>query len=41
MEQQSWLGSRELLDNYEDRVAFAQTRIAELKQRLQEELQKK
>jgi len=41
MEQQSWLASRELLDNYEDRVAFAQTRIAELKQKLQEELQKK
>jgi hypothetical protein len=41
MEQQSWLGARETLDNYEDRVAFAQTRIAELKQKLQEELQKK
>jgi hypothetical protein len=41
MEQQSWLASRELLDNYEDRVAFAQTRVAELKQKLQEELQKK
>jgi hypothetical protein len=41
MEQQSWLGARETLDNYEDRVAFAQTRIAELKQKLQDELQKK
>jgi len=41
MEQQSWLASRELLDNYEDRVAFAQTRVAELKQKLQEQLQKK
>jgi exonuclease VII large subunit len=41
MEQQSWLGARDTLDNYEDRVAFAQTRIAELKQKLQEELQKK
>jgi hypothetical protein len=30
-----------LLDNYEDRVAFAQTRVAELKQKLQEQLQKK
>jgi hypothetical protein len=41
MEQQSWLGARETLSNYEDRVAFAQTRIAQLKQKLQEELQKK
>jgi hypothetical protein len=41
MEQQSWLGARETLSNYEDRVVFAQTRIAELKQKLQEELQKK
>jgi hypothetical protein len=40
MEQQSWLGAQETLGNYEDRVAFAQTRIAELKQKLQEELQK-
>jgi len=41
MEQQSWLGARETLSNYEDRVVFAQTRIAELKQKLQEQLQKK
>jgi hypothetical protein len=41
MEQQSWLGAWETLDNYENRVAFAQTRVAELKQKLQEELQKK
>ncbi|MBV8224442.1 MAG: hypothetical protein JO232_04550 [Verrucomicrobia bacterium] len=41
MEQQSWLGGRELLTNYEDRVAIAQTRIAELRERLQEEMQKK
>jgi hypothetical protein len=40
MEQQSWLGARDSLGNYEDRVAFAQTRIAELKQKLQKELQK-
>jgi hypothetical protein len=41
MEQQSWLGARETFTNYEDRVAFAQGRIAELKQKLQDELQKK
>jgi hypothetical protein len=41
MEQQSWLGARETLSNYEDRVVFSQTRIAALKQKLQEELQKK
>jgi hypothetical protein len=41
MEQQSWLGARDSLGNYEDRLAFAQTRIAELKQKLQEQLQKK
>jgi len=41
MEQQSWLGAREYLSNYEDRVVFSQTRIAELKQKLQQELQKK
>jgi hypothetical protein len=41
MDQQSWLGARDSLGNYEDRLAFAQTRIAELKQKLQEELQKK
>ena len=41
MEQQSWLGARETIENYEDRVVFDQTRIAELKQKLQEELQKK
>jgi hypothetical protein len=41
MEQQSWLGAREYLGNYEDRVVFSQTRIAELKQKLQQELQKK
>jgi hypothetical protein len=40
MEQQSWLGARELFGDYEDRVAFAQTRIAELRQKLQAELQK-
>ena len=32
MQQQSWLGGRELLDNREDRVAFVQTRVAELRQ---------
>ena len=41
MQQQSWLGGCELLADYEDRVAFAQTRIAELRQRLQDALQKK
>ena len=43
MQQQSWLGvSRpEWFDNYEDRVAFDQMRIAELRQKLQEALQKK
>jgi hypothetical protein len=41
MQQQSWLGGRELLDKYEDRVAFAQMRTAELRQRLKEALQKK
>ena len=41
MQQQSWLGGRELLDNYEDQVAFAQVRIAELRQTLREALQKK
>jgi hypothetical protein len=41
MQQQSWLGERELLDDYGDRVAFAQTRIAELRQRLKEGIQKK
>jgi hypothetical protein len=41
MEQQSWLGARETLPNYEDRVTFNQNRIAELKQKLQAELQKK
>jgi hypothetical protein len=41
MEQQSWLGARETLSNYEDRVVFSQNRIAALKQKLQEELQKK
>ena len=41
LQQQSWLGGRELLANYEDRVAFAQARIAELRQKLKEELEKK
>ena len=41
MQQQSWLGGRELLDNYEDRVAFAQVRIAELRQTLKEALHRK
>jgi hypothetical protein len=41
MQQQSWLGGRELLDDYGDRSAFAQARIAELRQELQEALQKK
>jgi hypothetical protein len=41
MQQQSWLGGRELLDNHEDRAAFAQVRIAELRQTLKEALQKK
>jgi hypothetical protein len=40
-EQQSWLGARETFTNYQDRVVFARARIAELKQKLQEELQKK
>ena len=40
-QQQSWLGGCELLDNYVDRVAFAQMRIAELRQRLKEALQNK
>jgi hypothetical protein len=41
MQQQSWLGGRELLDDYGDRSAFARARIAELRQELQEALQKK
>jgi hypothetical protein len=43
MQQQSWLGvSRpEWFVNYEDRVAFDQMRIAELRQKLQEAIQKK
>jgi hypothetical protein len=41
MQQQAWLADHELLDEYEDRVPFAQTRIAELRQKLQEALQKK
>jgi hypothetical protein len=41
MQQQSWLGGREFLDNYEDRVAFVQMRVVELRQRLKEALQKK
>jgi hypothetical protein len=41
MQQQSWLGGREFLDNYEDRVAFVQMRVAELRQRLKEAVQKK
>jgi hypothetical protein len=41
MQQQSWLGGREFLANYEDRVAFSQIRIAELRKKLKEELQKK
>jgi hypothetical protein len=41
MQQQSWLGGLESLDNYGDRVAYAQMRIAELRQRLKEALQKK
>jgi hypothetical protein len=43
MQQQSWLGvSRpEWFVNYEDRVAFDQMRLAELRQKLQEALQKK
>jgi len=41
MQQQSWLGGSELLANYEDRVAFAQIRIAELRQTLKEALQKR
>jgi hypothetical protein len=41
MQQQSWLGGSELLDNYGDRSASAQVRIAELRQELQEALQKK
>ena len=41
MQQQSWLGGSELLDNYGDRATFAQVRIAELRQELQEALQKK
>jgi hypothetical protein len=43
MQQQSWLGDSrpEWFDNYEDRVAFDQMRIAELRKKLQEALQKK
>jgi hypothetical protein len=41
MQQQSWLGGRELLDDYGDRSAFGQARIAELRQELQEALEKK
>jgi hypothetical protein len=41
MQQQSWLGGHELLANYEDRIAFAQIRIAELRQTLKEALQKR
>jgi hypothetical protein len=41
MQQQSWLGGLESLDNYGDRIAYAQMRIAELRQRLKEALQKK
>ena len=41
MQQQSWLGGLELLANYGDRVAFAQIRIAELRQTLKEALQKR
>jgi hypothetical protein len=40
MQQQSWLGGLESLDNYGDRIAYAQMRIAELRQRLKEALQK-
>jgi hypothetical protein len=40
MEQQSWLGARETMSDYAERVVFAQTRIAALKQKLQTELQK-
>jgi len=41
MQQQSWLGGLESLDNYGDRITYAQMRIAELRQRLKEALQKK
>jgi hypothetical protein len=41
IEQQSWLGARETMSDYAERVVFSQTRIAELKQKLQQELQKK
>jgi hypothetical protein len=41
MQQQSWLGGLESLDNYGDRIGYAQMRIAELRQRLKEALQKK
>jgi hypothetical protein len=41
MQRQSWLGGRGLLGNYGDRLAFAQSRIAELRQTLKEALQKK
>ena len=41
MQQRSWLDGRELLDNYENRTAATQERITELKQELQEALQKK
>jgi hypothetical protein len=40
MEQQSWLGARDSISDYEERVVFAQTRIAELKQKLLREFQK-
>jgi hypothetical protein len=41
MQQQSWLGGHELLADYGDRVAFAQIRIAELRQTLKEAIQKR
>jgi hypothetical protein len=41
MQQQSWLDGRELLDNYGDRSTSAQVRMAELRQELQEVLEKK
>jgi hypothetical protein len=41
MQQESWLGGLESFDNYGDRIAYAPMRITELRQRLNEALQKK
>jgi hypothetical protein len=41
LQQQSWLGGREALANYTDRVDFARMRITELRQKLKAALQNK